>query len=75
MGQTIWQATQWPGATSRHSGTFSAQIFSASQQRVRKRQPEGGFAGLGTSPSRIIRFRFSSTRGSATGTAESSAWV
>ena len=45
-----WQATWWPGAISRSSGTSSAQRASARGQRVRKRQPEGGLIGLGGSP-------------------------
>ena len=45
-----WQATWWPGAISRISGTSSAQRASARGQRVRKRQPDGGLIGLGGSP-------------------------
>ena len=47
----------------------------AFQQRVRNRQPLGGFSGLGVSPSRTMCFRECSFRGSGTGTADSSAWV
>ena len=43
------------------------------QQRVRKRQPEGGFAGLGTSPVSTMRSRLPRWVGSSIGTAESSA--
>ena len=39
-------------------GSSSAQISCAFQQRVRNRHPEGGLAGLGTSPSSTIRARF-----------------
>src|SRR5271157_6258634 len=42
-------------------------------QRVWKRQPGGGAAGLGTSPFRTIRSRFKV--GSGTGIADRSAWV
>ena len=58
-------------STSFHSGRSAAQSSVASGQRVRKRQPEGGLIGEGTSPSRIILLRFSSTYGSGIGTAES----
>ena len=44
-------------------------------QRVRKRQPEGGLAGLGMSPSRTMRLRPRSLAGSGMGIAESRAWV
>ena len=40
-----------------------------------KRQPVGGVIGLGTSPTRTIRSRRSTTSGSGIGTAESSASV
>ena len=42
---------------------------------MRKRQPDGGFAGLGTSPSSTIRLRLPRWPGSSIGTAESSACV
>ena len=42
-------------------------------QRGWKGQPEGGFAGDGTSPGRTMRWRFAS--GSGTGTADRSACV
>ena len=45
------------------------------QHRVRNRQPDGGSAGLGTSPVRMIRSRCRSRRGSGSGMADSSAWV
>ena len=58
-----------------NSGTCSAQMSCAFQQRVRNRQPDGGLTGEGTSPvSRMIAL-LSRTVGSGTGTAESSAWV
>ena len=44
-------------------------------QRVWKRQPGGGFNALGTSPCTTMRLRCRSTTGSATGTADSKAWV
>src|SRR5215213_4843041 len=69
------QATKWPGRISRNSGRVSAQTASAMGQRVRKRQPEGGFTGDGTSPWRMTRFRFASAIGSGIGTADNSACV
>ena len=44
-------------------------------QRGWNTQPEGGLAGLGTSPSRMMRRRLRSVCGSGIGTAESSASV
>ena len=49
------------------------QMSIAYGQRVWNRRPEGGLIGLGTSPFRIIRSRF--TVGSAMRFAESKAWV
>ena len=58
------------------SGGYSClQMSCAFQQRGWKWQPDGGLAGLGTSPSSTIRWRWRSCRGSGIGTAESSAWV
>jgi len=68
-----WQATWWPGSTSRISGSSCEQRVNAWGQRVRKRQPEGGLIGLGTSPLRMMRRRAAS--GSGTGTADRSASV
>ena len=56
------------GIASWHSGI-------AIKQRGWKLHPRGGFMGLGTSPFKIIRSRFSSTNGSGIGTAESKAFV
>src|SRR6478735_10729994 len=53
------------------SGTSVAHLSCAFQQRVRKRQPDGGLAGDGTSPARRIRSRGSSSS-LTSGTAESS---
>ena len=64
-----WQATWWPGAISRISGTSSAQRASARGQRVRKRQPDGGLMGLGRLPGQGGRQRGASGSGS---TAEAS---
>ena len=50
------------------------QMSSAKGQRVLKLHPTGGLAGLGISPCRITRGRFSATSGSGTGTAEINAW-
>src|SRR5258705_8488233 len=66
-------ATLWPGETSRNSGSIRAHSSIALGQRVRKRQPEGGFLEVGTSPFRIIRSRFSF--GSGIGIADSKAIV
>jgi len=41
-----------------NSGSTSEQICCAFQQRVWKRQPDGGLTGEGTSPVRMIRLRF-----------------
>src|SRR5262249_60871149 len=68
-----WQATQWSRETSFKTCSFSEQDGTRMEQRVWKRQPEGGLIGLGTSPSRMIRLRL--TAGSGMGTAESSASV
>ena len=76
-GRTIsakWQADGWPCPRSISAGSSSAQMSWAFQQRVRNRQPDGGFAGLGTSPSSTIRSR-PRWPGSGTGTADRSAWV
>src|SRR6185369_10176244 len=70
---TRMQAALWPGETSRNSGSIRAHSSIAIGQRVRKRQPEGGFREVGTSPLRIIRSRF--TLGSGIGIAESKATV
>ena len=56
-------------------GSSSAQMSCAFQQRVRNRQPDGGFTGLGTSPLSTIRSRLRSRLGSGSGTADSNAWV
>ena len=57
-----------------NAGSSREQISCAFGQRVWKRQPAGGFAGLGTSPVSRIRSRLRSG-GSGTGTADSSAPV
>jgi len=56
-------------------GNFVLALRMALKQRGWKQHPEGGWSGLGTSPFRIMRSRFSSSSGSAMGTAESSAWL
>src|SRR5699024_2955410 len=45
-----WHAANCPGRTSRIPGSSSAQRSWAFGQRVRKRQPDGGAKGDGTSP-------------------------
>mgnify|MGYP003297893728 CR=1 FL=1 len=42
-----WHATLWRGPICSSGGSTLAQISWASEQRVRKRQPDGGRAGLG----------------------------
>ena len=69
-----WQETQCPSSLCFSSGDWVLQRGNwAIGQRVWKWQPEGGRIGLGTSPCRGMRFRF--TCGSGIGTAESSASV
>ena len=70
-----WQATGWPWPRSTRAGSSVAQISCAFQHRVRKRQPEGGDCGLGTSPSSTMCLRARSALGSGMGTADRSAWV
>ena len=71
-----WQATGCPEPPWDTSGGSScAQISFAFQQRVRKRQPDGGLAGLGTSPSSMILVRLPRWSGDSIGTADSSACV
>ena len=71
-----WQALGWRSTARAASGGSSAAHRSrAFQQRVRKRQPEGGSAGEGTSPESRITSRRVRASGSGTGTAESSACV
>ena len=70
-----WQATGCPWPRSTRAGSSWAQMSCAFQQRVRKRQPEGGDCGLGTSPWRTMCSRDRSARGSGIGTAERRAWV
>src|SRR5205823_9621673 len=68
-----WHATQCPGEICFRTCSFCEHDGTRRPQRVWNRQPDGGLIGLGTSPSRMIRFRF--TVGSGMGTAESSASV
>ena len=77
-GEAKWQADRCaltPSGRWISSGTSTEHRSCAFQQRVRNRQPDGGFAGEGTSPVRTICSRFSRSVGSGTGTADSSAWV
>ena len=67
-----WHATEWP-CVLRSSGTSCAHFARACGQRVRKRHPEGGLIGLGTSPCSKSRSRF--RPGSGIGMADSKAWV
>ncbi|MNY31507.1 hypothetical protein D3C86_1656730 [compost metagenome] len=45
-----WQATSWPGAMKRNSGSAARQRSVANGHRVWNRQPEGMLLGLGRSP-------------------------
>src|SRR6266496_2460746 len=67
------QATQWSGRSSLNCGSSCEQISIATGQRGWKRQPFGGFKGLGTSPFKIVRCLFK--RGFGTGMADMSAIV
>ena len=53
-----WHAARWSLPWSSSIGSTSAQISCAIGQRVRKRQPDGGSIGLGTSPVSTIRLLF-----------------
>src|SRR4051794_37978749 len=70
-----WQAARWPSRCGTSGGSSVVQISVAFGQRVGKRQPGGGDAGLGTSPRSTIRSRRALASGSGPGTAESSASV
>ena len=71
-----WHAANWPSPSSRNGGSWVWEHFGSptcaySQQRVWKRHPGGGAAGLGTSPLRTMRRLW--YRGIGSGTAESNA--
>ena len=66
-----WHAAPWSAPWLSSIGSTSAQIGCAIGQRVRKRQPEGGSIGLGTSPVRTMRLLF--RPGTGSGFAESRA--
>ena len=70
-------AAEAPACSSMQSCAFADPSSSCANfwQRVRKRQPDGGSAGLGRSPCRTMRRRCRSFRGSGSGIAESSACV
>lgn len=76
-----WQATEpSPSSTGLKGGVSVEQMsglssFRRSQQRVWNRQPAGGSAGLGTSPSSTMRWRVASAWVSGMGAAESRATV
>src|SRR5690606_22017483 len=70
-----WHATYWFCFASCQTGFTFEQISIAIGQRVRNTQPLGGLIGLGSSPFKIIRSRFSSTSESGIGMAERSAFV
>lgn len=71
-----WQATEWADPSGMtNGGSSAAHLSCAFQQRVRKRQPLGGLAGLGGSPTSTICERVARAFGSGTGTALSKAWV
>ena len=52
-----WQATDCPAASSRMAGSSAAQRGSARGQRVRNRQPLGGWTGDGGSPRMVVLAR------------------
>src|SRR4030042_6210894 len=70
---TRQQATMWSLLTSRKGGSSMPHISMATGQRGWKRQPPGGFNGLGTSPCRMMRSLL--RVGSGMGRAEHHAWV
>src|SRR5262249_4232220 len=45
-----WQRIRWPGPASERGGARMRQMSLARTQRGWKRQPDGGWKGLGTSP-------------------------
>ena len=65
----------WPCPRSTSAGSSCAHWSTVFQQRVRKRQPEGGSCAFGSSPVSTMRRRSRSPAGSGSGTAESSACV
>ena len=71
MGDPCWEGIAGRGLA--QVGRAFAADGITKGQRVWKRQPEGGFFGLGTSPCSRIRLGFASMDG--IGIAESSAWV
>ena len=73
IGPGKWQATALVSPD--RTGTSAAERGAARKQRVRKTQPEGGFIGLGRSPSSGIIFLARSFAGSGIGTADSSTCV
>src|SRR5690606_22582926 len=75
VGGCFMHATQWFFSFSSSGGTIRvhASSFAGCGHRGWNTQPEGGFAGDGTSPCSTIRCL--ETDGSAMGTAERSAWV
>src|SRR5260221_870415 len=66
-----WHAAKCASPCNRSLGSSVRQRSKTYGQRVWKRQPLGGFTGLGTSPLRMMRWR--AAPGSGTGTAESRA--
>src|SRR5579883_809075 len=68
-----WQAAKWSSPVSFSAGVSTRQRSKTKGQRVWKRQPLGGLAGLGTSP--LSTMRLGGVVGSGRGTAESSAFV
>ena len=70
-----WHATTLPAPSACRGGSTDAQRSVAFQQRVRKRHPDGGSIGDGTSPTSRMRFPEPGIEGLATGTADSKAFV
>ena len=69
-----WQATAWPSRRRRAAAPPRRSAARACGQRVRKRQPDGGSRGLGTSPSSRMRAALAA-RDRAPGSPTSSACV
>ena len=70
-----WHATWCPSPVSASSGSFGRAAFPGPGAAGMESTRRGGFTGLGTSPGKMIRLRFASTTGSATGTRDRRARV
>ena len=68
--QMWWQAAKWPAPICLNSGSSLPHNSVAKGHLVLKRQPLGGFKGLGTSPSSTILFLLRLAMGSGIGIAD-----